>query len=162
MSETTIDTVTSPRRTRPIGRILRFLLAGFLIARVAPHFLTASWQSNLKIAAAIAGLIVLYTAMHLIIGKYVPRLNRWLGAVLAVVPAALLFIIGGGIGQMGALSYVGGSLFIDSLNGDSGCEVMAIPGMVSGDRTHLACILFTPLDWVEQKVFGWIHTWQSA
>ena len=162
MSETTIDTMTSPRPARPIGRILRFLLAGFLIARAAPHFLTASWQSNLNIAAAITGLIVLYTVMHLIIRKYVPRLNRWLGAVLAVVPAALLFIIGGGIGQIGALSYVGGSLFIDSLNGDSGCEVMAIPGMVSGDRTHLACILFTPLDWVEQKLFGWIQTWQSG
>ena len=150
MSETTIDTVTSPRRARPIGRILRFLLAGFLIARVAPHFLTASWQSNLKIAAAIAGLIVLYTAMHLIIGKYVPRLNRWLGAVLAVVPAALLFIIGGGIGQMGALSYVGGSLFIDSLNGDSGCEVMALPGLLFRERTHLACLLFSPIDIMER------------
>jgi hypothetical protein len=155
MSETTIDTVApSTRRARPIGRILRFLLAGFLIASVLPHYLTASWQSNLKIAGAIVGLIVLYTAMHLIISKYVPRLNRWLGAFLAVIPAALLFLVGGGIGQMGALSYVGGSLFIDSLNGDCGCEVMAVPGLVCGQRTHLACILFTPLDWVEQKLFG--------
>ena len=155
MSETTNDTSTgSPRRARPIGRFFRFLLAGFLIATVAPHYLTASWQSNLKIAAAIVGLIVLYTAMHLMIAKYVPRLNRWLGAILAVIPAALLFFIEGGIGQMGALSYVGGSLFIDSLNGDCGCEVMAVPGMVCGERTHLACILFSPLDWVEQKLFG--------
>ncbi len=155
MSETAIDTVTpSPRRARPIGRILRFLLAGFLIATVVPHYLAASWQSNLKIAGAIVGLIVLYTAMHLIIAKYVPRLNRWLGAVVAVIPAALLFFIGGGIGQMGALSYIGGSLFIDSLNGDCGCEVMAVPGLISGERTHLACILFTPLDWIEQKLFG--------
>ena len=155
MSETTIDTITaSPSRARPIGRILRFLLAGFIIATVAPHYLTARWQSNLKIGAAIVSLTVLYTAMHLIIAKYVPRVNRWLGAVLAVIPAAVLFFVGGGIGQMGALSYVGGSLFIDSLNGDCGCEVMAVPGMVCGKRTHLACILFTPLDWVEQKLFG--------
>jgi hypothetical protein len=153
MTETTNDTATrDPRRARPIGRILRFLLAGYLIATVTPHYLGASWQSNLKIAAAIGGLIVLYTAMHLIISKYVPRLNRWLGAFLAVIPAALLFFIGGGIGQMGALSYVGGSLLVDSFNGDSGCEVMAVPGILFNKRTHLACIVFSPFDWLEEKL----------
>lgn len=154
MSERTIDTVVpGTRRARPIGRVLRFLFAVFLIATVAPHYLAASWQSNLKIAGAIVGLTVLYTAMHLIIFKYVPHLNRWLGAALAVIPAALLFFLGSGIGQMGALTYVGGSLFIDSLNGDCGCEVMAVPSLVCGQRTHLACILFSPLDWIEQKLF---------
>ena len=155
MIDTISDAViSSPRRARPIGRILRFLVAGFLIITLAPYYLQAGWQANLKIVAAIVGLTVLYTGMHLIIAKYVPHLNRWLGAVLAVVPAALMFIIGGGIGQMGAVSYVGGSLFIDSLNGDCGCEVMAVPGMVCGERTHLACILFTPLDWIEKKLFA--------
>ncbi len=152
MTDTIIDTATPElRRARPIGR---FLVAGFLILTVAPHYLQADWQANLKIVAAIAGFIVLYTGMHLIIAKYVPHLNGWLGAVLAVVPAALMLITGGGIGQMGALSYVGGSLFIDSLNGDCGCEVMAVPGMICGERTHLACILFTPLDWIEQRPFA--------
>ena len=155
MTEMNNDTAKrNPRRAGPIGRILRLLFAGFLIVTVAPHYLAASWQSNLKIAAAIGGLIALYTGMHWIIAKYVPRVNRWLGALLAVIPAALLFLIGGGIGQMGALSYVGGSLFIDSLTGDSGCEVMAVPGIICNDRTHLVCIAFSPLDWLEQKVFG--------
>ncbi len=153
MTETTNDTSTrDARRARPIGRILRFLMAGFLIATVAPHYLGASWQSNLKIVAAIGALTILYTAMHLLISKYVPRLNRWLGALLAITPAALLFLLGGGIGQMGAMSYIGGSLFIDSFNGDSGCEVMALPGIFSGERTHLACLLFSPLDWIEEKL----------
>ncbi len=157
MTETTNDATNDtstrdPRRARPIGRILRFLMAGFLIATVAPHYLGASWQSNLKIVAAIGALTILYTAMHLIISKYIPRLNRWLGALLAITPAALVFLLGGGIGQMGALSYIGGSLFIDSFNGDSGCEVMALPGIFSGERTHLACILFSPLDWIEEKL----------
>ena len=97
-------------------------------------------------------LTVLYTAMHLIISKYFPRLNRWLGAVLAITPAVLFFVLGGGIGQMGAISYIGGSLFIDSINGNSGCEVMALPGIFRGERTHLACILFTPLDWIAEKL----------
>ena len=155
MTETTMDTVTrDPHRARPIGRILRFLMAGYLIVTVTPHFLEASWQANLKIVAAIGGLIILYTGMHLFIAKYVPRLNRWLGALLAIIPAALLFLFGGGIGQMGSASYIGGSLFIDSLNGDGGCEVMAIPGMISSERTHLVCIAFSPLDWLEQKLFA--------
>ena len=152
-NDTTNDTSTrDPRRARPIGRILRFLLAGFLIAEVAPHYLGASWQSNLKIVAAIGALTILYTAMHMIISKYFPRLNRWLGAVLAITPAVLFLVLGGGIGQMGAMSYIGGSLFIDSINGDSGCEVMALPGIFTGERTHLACILFSPLDWIEEKL----------
>ena len=153
MTETTNDTATrDPRRAGPIGRILRLLLAAYLIVTVAPHYLSASWQSNLKIAAAIGGLIILYTAMHLLIAKYVSHLNRWLGALLAIIPAALLFLLGGGIGQMGALSYIGGSLFVDSFNGDSGCEVMAVPGIICNERTHLVCICFSPFDWLEQKL----------
>ncbi len=155
MNEAIIETApSSTTRARPIGRILRFLMAGYLIVTVIPHYLEASWQANLKIAAAFGGLVILYTGMHLVIAKYVPRLNRWLGALLAIIPAALLFLLGGGIGQMGSMSYIGGSLFIDGLSGDSGCEVMAVPGILCNERTHLVCIAFSPLDWLEQKVFG--------
>ncbi len=153
MNDTMNDTSTrDPRRARPFGRVLRFLMAVYMIAMVVPHYLAASWQSNLKIVAAIGALTILYTAMHLFISKYIPRLNRWLGALLAITPAVLFFVLGGGIGQMGALTYIGGSLFIDSINGDSGCEVMALPGILSGERTHLACIVFSPLDWIEEKL----------
>ncbi len=155
MTATIIETVpSSSNRARPIGRILRFLMAGYLIVTVIPYYLAASWQANLKIAAAIGGLLVLYTGMHLLIAKYVPHLNRWLGALLAVTPAALLFLLGGGIGQMGSASYIGGSLFIDSVTGDSGCEVMAVPGIICNERTNLVCIAFSPLDWLEQKLFA--------
>jgi len=152
---TEVNKETRPQdsnRAGPIGRILRFAMAVFVTVIVTPYYLTTSLQSNLKIAAAIGGLVILYTVMHLVIGKYVPRLNRWLGAVLAVVPVILLFLFGGGIGQMGAMSYVGGSLFVDSLNGDGGCEVMAIPGLIFGKRTHLVCIAFSPFDWLEEKL----------
>jgi len=153
MTEATIETASrNPRRAGPIGRILRFLMGAALIATVTPNYFEASSQSNLKIAAVIGGLIILYTLMHLVIANYVPRLNRYLGALLAMTPAALLFLLGGGIGQMGAMSYIGGSLFIDSFNGDSGCEMMAVPGMLCSERTNLACIAFSPFDWFEQKL----------
>ncbi len=153
MTEINNDTMTQDsHRAGPIGRIQRGATAGFLTAMVTPYFLTISSQSNLKIVAAIGGLLILYTVMHLVIAKYVPGLNRWLGAVLAVVPVMLVFLFGGGIGQLGAMTYVGGSLFIDSLNGDGGCEVMAIPGLIFGKRTHLVCIGFSPFDWLEEKL----------
>ncbi len=153
MTDMNKDTTTQhSHRAGPIGRILRFAMAAFVTVIVTPYYLTTSSQSNLKIAAAIGGLVILYTVMHLVIGKYVPRLNRWLGAVLAVVPVMLLFLFGGGIGQMSAMTYVGASLFIDSLNGDGGCEVMAIPGLIFGKRTHLVCIAFSPLDWLDKKL----------
>ena len=98
--------------------------------------------------------------MPLIISKFVPRLNRWLGAVLVAVPVMLRFLSGGVRGQLAAMYYVGGSLFIDSLNGDGGCEVMALPGLILGIRTHLVCIAFSPFDWrderltFERQIFG--------
>ena len=153
MTEVNKDTrPQDSNRAGPIGRILRFGMAGFLTVIVTPYYLATSVQWNLKIAAAIGGLLILYTVMHLVISKYVPGLNRWLGAVLAVIPVMLVFLLGGGIGQMAAMSYVGGSLFLDSFNGDGGCEVMAVPGLFFGKRTHLVCIGFSPFDWLEEKL----------
>jgi len=156
MTEAIAQTVpTAIRRAGPLGRVLRLLLAGFIGLTVAPHFLSASWQNNLKIAASTAALLIFYTAMHLVIARYAPRVNRWLGALLAIAPATLVFFLGGGIGQMAALSYIGASLLVDSFNADIGCEVMAVPGLFSKQRTHLACIVFSPVDWLEQKLLGW-------
>ena len=45
-------TTQDSHRAGPIGRILRFAMAGFLTAMVTPYFLTISLQSNLKIATA--------------------------------------------------------------------------------------------------------------
>ena len=50
-----------------------------------------------------------------------------------------------------ALAYIGLSLLIDVIRADAGCEVMALPGLLSKKRTHLACLAFTPIDWLEQK-----------
>ena len=31
---------------------------------------------------------------------------------------------------------------------------MTLPGMLLGKRTHLVCIVFSPLDWIEDKLTG--------
>ena len=153
MSETASLTVGATR-SRPIGRILRFLMGGFMLAPIVSPIVAASWMNTAKFAGTIVGLVVGYTAIHLAVWRFAPNLNRWLGAVVAVTPAVLVFVLGGGIGQAAAIGYVGGSLVIDSINGDAGCEVMAIPGIVCGKRTHLACLVFSPLDWLEDKLFA--------
>jgi hypothetical protein len=82
--------------------------------------------------------------------------------VLAVTPVFLVWLFGQGGGPLfgqgeggtAAITYVGVSLLIDFARSDSGCEVMAIPGLILGNRTHLACIALSPFDALERKVAG--------
>ena len=60
-------------------------------------------------------------------------------------------LFGQGEGGTAAITYIGVSLLIDVMRADSGCEVMAIPGLVLGNRTHLACIVFSPFDAIEES-----------
>ena len=147
-SSTTLAAV----RSRPIGRILRFLMGGVLIALTVPNIVQAAFATNAMTAGVILALLAGYTVIHLAVWRFATDLNRWLGAVLALTPVALLYVFGGPIGQIASIGYIGGSLLIDSLNGDAGCEVMAVPGFLLKKRTHLACLVFSPLDWVETKL----------
>ena len=88
------------------------------------------------------------------VSSYLTKLNRWLGAFLAILPVFVVFLLGGGLGQVGALSFLAVSLLLAAARADAGCEVMSIPSLVFGRRTHLMCLLFSPLDWVEEKVFA--------
>ncbi len=141
-----------PVKSRPIGRILRFLLGASLSVLVEPAIAQLSWTTIAIIAGVILGLLAGYTAIHFSVWRFAPNLNRWLGSVLAMTPAALLFVFGDVIGQISVAGFVGGSLLINSINGDCGCQVMAIPGILLKKRTHLACLLFSPLDWLESKL----------
>ena len=35
---------------------------------------------------------------------------------------------------------------------------MTIPGVLMGKRTHLVCVVFSPLDWIEDKLTGGTST----
>jgi hypothetical protein len=63
-------------------------------------------------------------------------------------------IFGAGEGQLGALTFLGTSLVIAGLRGDPGCEIMAVPNALSGSKTHLACLVFSPVDRVERALVG--------
>ncbi len=138
------------QRTGPVGRVLRLLLAGGLAVVVVPYYRAASWQQLLAALAVAVGLLFIYTLIHIVVSNYLGSLNRWLGAVLAWIPAVLVFILGGVQGQVGVLTFAGASLLLAGFRGDPGCEVMSIPGLVFKKHTHLVCILFSPIDWLEE------------
>ena len=144
---------TNDRRAKPIGRVLRFVMgAGLISLLIAQGVLDASanilWQSS----AVFVGLIALYSAIHFIVLRFLSTINSVLGTIIALSPAILIYYIAGDAGQIAVIAYIGSSLLIDAITADLGCEVMAIPGIIFQRRTHLCCIAFSPIDWVENRV----------
>lgn len=93
-----------------------------------------------------------YSALHLLISRFFVGLNRWIGAVLAVSPVVAVFLFSDAPGRLGTLLFVGVSLLFTAARADGGCEVMTLPGMVMAERTHLVCIAFSPIDWLEARM----------
>ena len=143
----------------PIGRLLRLVVGALVMIVALPVYFEAGWAYNLRSLGLVLALAAFYTLMHFVITRFVPHLNRCSGAILAVVPVFLVWFLGQGGGLLfgqgeggtGAITYVGVSLLIDFARGDSGCEVMAIPGLVIGSRTHLPCIALFPVDAFEKR-----------
>lgn len=142
------------RRALPVGRTLRFLLGALLVLAVWPFFRSAEPNRILGAVFVGVGLVIFYSILHWVVSSFLTRLNRWLGAVLAILPVFLVLALGGVLGRVGAASFLAVSLLLAAIRADAGCEVMSIPSMVFGRRTHLMCLLFSPLDWVEEKIVG--------
>ena len=137
----------------PLTRVLRVLLGLFMIAAITPPLLSASWAGRMRVAAVFAALVVAYTLVHYGVSRYFSWLHPWLGAVIAVTPAFIVFLFGG-VYAAGVIAFIGLSLILIAALGHPGCEVLALPALILGRRTHLACILFSPLDWIEGKVMA--------
>lgn len=140
---------------RPVGRILRLLMGGLLTIHVIKdHMMGASSSLNIQIAGVFVGLLVFYAALHMLILKFVPTINPWLGAVLAVALVIIVFLMGNLAARHGVVFFLGVSLLLTGIRAERGCEVMALPGMILGKRTHLVCVVLSPLDWIEDKLMG--------
>ncbi len=147
-----VSTPTLPA-AMPISRVLRGALGAAMLAMLVQPLHEGSWSGRFFFGGVVFGLAVLYTLIHLAIGRVAPRLHPWAGAFLAVAPVVGVFSLGGTYAA-GAVGYIGLSLLVQALRGDPGCEVMALPGLMLRRTTHLVCILFTPLDWIEGKLRG--------
>lgn len=135
-----------------VGRVLRLLVGIAMTIEGGRHLIDSSPWLPAKTAGVVIGEVVFYVAMHLTISKFFKSVHPCVGAAIAVTPVALVFLFGGPAGSLGSLIFVGVSLVLTAIRADGGCEVMTLPGMILGNRTHLICIAFSPIDWVETKV----------
>ncbi len=140
------------RIAKPIGRVLRLLMGTALTIHAAQHMISGGTILNLQAAGLVLGLLLFYTMVHLAISRFVPSINPWLGAVVALTTAILFFALVDPSLRFSLVLFIGVSLLVTAIRADGGCEVMTLPGLLMGKRTHLVCIVFSPLDWIEEKL----------
>jgi len=141
----------------PVGRLARLVLGVCLVVIALPVYFEAGSRYNLSSLGLALGLFVLYTALHVVMSRLLPGLNQWVGAAVAVIPVFLMWFFGQGGGPLfgqgeggtAALTFLAVSFLVDFARGSSGCEVMALPGLLLGNRTHLPCLLLCPIDHME-------------
>lgn len=47
--------------------------------------------------------------------------------------------------------WLGASMLVAAARGYSGCEVLALPNLLTGRRDHVGCIVYTPIDRAEAR-----------
>lgn len=147
--------MNSPSQSKPlpVGRLLRLALGIYFLSEVVPVYRDVSLDGSLERLGWGFGLVVFYLGLHFVILRMAPRFNRVIGAILAFGPFLAVYLLGyGGPAATGALTFLSISLLLAAIRGDSGCEVMTIPAVFTGKHTHLACLLFSPIDWCERNV----------
>ena len=149
-----------PRKAPPIGRALRILLGLVLMAYVAPFYLQVGARIAVGSFLLMVGLIGVYSLIHIVVSRGIVAFSPFFWVIVAngllVVlyfsGASALPIFGHGKGQLAAVTFLGVSLVVAGVRAAPGCEVMAIPSVLFGKHTELACIIFSPVDRLERKL----------
>ncbi len=140
-----------------VGRLARLAMGVGLVVIALPVYLEAGLTYNLSSLGLALGLLAIYTLLHLVMSRLLTDLNRWFGAAVVVMPVFLMWFFGQGGGPLfrhgeggtAAITFLAVSFLVDFVRADAGCEVMALPGLIFGDRTHLPCLLLCPIDHME-------------
>src|SRR5438876_10114652 len=138
----------------PVARALRILLGVVLIVYTMPAYFHVPMRIAVGASVIVLGLIGVYSLIHIVV------FGPFLGAIVAnMLLVALYFagasglpMLGRGKGQLAAVTFLGVCLVVAGVRAAPGCEVMAIPGVLFGKHTELACIIFSPLDRLERKL----------
>jgi hypothetical protein len=149
----------APSRTKPIGRTLRFLAGVWLMVLTLRFYGSADGAAIAMTLGMALGLFAMYASIHFLFQNYLSRLNTYFGALLCWIPAVLVYSMGGVQGRVALLTYLGISLLLAGVRADPGCEVMSIPGLTFKKSTHLACLCFSPIDWLEAKLYRYARGW---
>jgi len=145
---------------RIVGRILRVLFGvllavGFTIANPDTLF-----GQTTALGISIAGVVIFYILYTILMGNRVlTKVNPWVGALIMDWPLLVVWIIV--LGHLPGIPpplilavflYFGISLIISGIVKYGGCEVVTIPGLILRKRYNVACIMFSPLDWLEDRL----------
>jgi hypothetical protein len=106
------------------------------------------------------GLFGVYSLIHIVVSRRIVTFGPCVGAVVANGLLVMVYVAGGpgslifghGEGALAAVTFLAISLVIAGVRAVPGCEVMAIPGLLFGKHTELACLIFSPLDTLERKL----------
>jgi hypothetical protein len=157
-----LDSQTLLQQTRqvpPVGRAVRILLGLALMIYVTPVYFRIPVSLAAGAWLLVLGLIAVYSLIHIVVSRRIVVFGLCLGAVVAfgllvtlyIAGASVLPILGHGKGQLAAATFLGISLVVAGVRAAPGCELMAIPGLLFGKHTELACLIFSPLDRLERN-----------
>jgi hypothetical protein len=126
------------------GRIARFLLGSVMVAGILHDLATSNPPPMLLANAALyflLSLIAYAAAFYVLRERILARMNPWVGTAIFLTPVlvVLLFGLGPPAFQIGINAYLGISLIVASFMRYGGCEVVAIPSLVSGRRYTVYC-----------------------
>jgi len=137
-----------------IGRTLRLMLGALFGWLTFTVLRGEDGPFNLRVLAVLGGITLFYALLHAAVARRSATSHRWLGAIAAVLPIVLVFAFGGAVGRIAVAAYVGLSLLLQTVRGDAGCEVLALPAALFRRPAHLPGILFSPIDLVEKHLTG--------
>ena len=143
-----------------MARALRILLGVVLIVYTMPAYFHVPMRIAVGASVIVLGLIGVYSLIHIVVSRRIVVFGPFLGAIVAnMLLVALYFagasglpILGHGKGQLAAVTFLGVSLVVAGVRAAPGCELMAVPGVLFGKHTELACLIFSPLDRLERKL----------
>ncbi len=145
---------------RIVGRILRVLLGGLLAVGFTVANPEIVLAETVALLVSLAGVIIFYVLYTILTGyRVLTKVNPWLGALIMDWPLVVVWVVV--LGHLpgippplilAVLLYFGLSLVISGLVKYGGCEVVTIPGLVLGKRYNVACIVFSPVDWLEDRL----------
>lgn len=68
---------------------------------------------------------------------------------IMIASAAGLAALTGANGNVSVWVWLGSGMLLAAVGGYGGCEVLAIPNLITGRRDQIGCILYTPIDRLE-------------
>jgi uncharacterized protein DUF6410 len=145
---------------RIVGRILRVLFGGL----IAVGFLVANPEialaDTVALVISLAGVIIFYVLYTILTGNLVlTKVNPWVGALVMDWPLLVVWVVV--LGHLPGIPpplilavflYFGASLVISGVVKYGGCEVVTIPGLILRKRYNIACTVFSPIDWLEERL----------